>query len=258
MNFKALTVEQMNRVSGGWLSPEQRSIVAKVPQLWGMKEDIEEAHADLVIYVPTVQLKSPALIENRAKATEGDGIHDHSVRAAIYLMLAAKELAKSPEEAIQLQSLIDDIYPDGFATTGKTYEEESGAAALLQKRLTDEKRAVLMSLTFRNTNALKIVDASITAGLLLGELETQKRHLEQELAESATPSASEVKRAQYNWIDMAKMVVKHTNRALNKKKLTQKEHDDFLESLVSALQVAERRLSKTELVPSNLPEEKKS
>jgi hypothetical protein len=257
MNFKALTIEQMNRISGGWVSPEQRSIVAKVPQLWGMKEDIEEAHEALVIYVPAVPLKNPALIENRAKATEGDSTHDHSVRAAIYLMLAAKELAKTPEEAAQFQNLLDDIYPDNFATTTKTYEEESGAAALLQKRLTNEKRALLMSLSFRGTNAAKIVDAAITAGLLLGELETQKRHLEHDLAENATPSAGEVKRAQYEWIGMAKMVVAHAGRALKKQKLTQKEHDDFLEPLVSALQVAEKRLGKTEPTPSNLPEEKK-
>jgi hypothetical protein len=246
MNFKALSVEQMNRISAGWLDTEQQLIIAKIPQLAGMNEDLQEAHQNLAIYIPAGAVKSPALAENRNQAKEEDTTHDCQVRAAIHLLLAAKALAKNEEVANNLLRVLEETFPDGFGTTTRTYEEEAGAADLRQKRLTDPIKGVLKGLTFQGTNALEIVEQSINAGLALGKLEQQKRQLEQELSESAPPSAGDAKRAQYEWIDTAKLVVKNATRALKKQKLIQKEHDAFLGPLFAALEIAERRAEKSE------------
>ena len=246
MKYNALNVEQMNRVSAGWLGSEQQPIIAKVPQLAAIKEDIQEAHQNLALYVPAVVPKSPALLENRNKAKGEDVTHDRKTRAAIHLILAAKVLAETEDTANQLQRVLDEVFPDGFGSTSKSYEEEAGAADLLQQRLKDETRGILKGLTFQGTNALEVVEGSINAGLALGQLEGQKRQLEQEISEIAVPSAGDAKRAQYDWIDTAKLVVKNATRALKKQKLSQKEHDALLAPLYSALEIAERRAAKPE------------
>jgi hypothetical protein len=236
-----LTVEQMHRVSSAWLEEDNKNRLLKIRQVAGLVPDLEAQHKTLAVYTKQPE-DHPALAKNRAEAKARDSRHDRLVRGGIHLLLARAALAETPEEETEAQELLALVYPEGFDATAKTYEEEAGAAGLRRERLSDEVRARLKAITFRGTDALAAVEGAIAEAELLGRSEVEKRQLERELKEqSQSASAAAVKRAQYDWIETARLVVQGLSQAVKRGTAVATEAEALLEPLTAALVVAEER-----------------
>ena len=192
MALRSLLLEEMVRISEPWLDSDKEAyrILNGNTVLAGIQPLIAQAHAALTAALPTDH--SERVAQLTAAMAEADGEHDRRLRAVYETLCVLAPL----DGTGQIKPLLEKLLPDGLAHNSRTYRAEAGYASLVQSRLTADDRALLASQGVGQTTALSLVEAWLSAGRRLGELEEERVQLEN-TGRSAAGAANE---ARLGWI----------------------------------------------------------
>jgi hypothetical protein len=236
-----LSTEKMTSLSNVLLT-ELREKLEKIPQAALVLPELEVAHRELVIArdsPPPVNEQLRLLINQMSVL---DLTHDRHFRAGYWLLQSQKLIAialnRDTDEAI-LEELSNTIYPHGLSGTSLKYEEEEGAALLLERSLEGEFRSRLKMLTttFESGEVftlLSSVEKHIEVAKELGIAERQKKKLQEQEILSSTPTAVDERRARQGWMEVVSMLEASLSLALRRKTTTQLVVDELLGGLQRA------------------------
>jgi hypothetical protein len=236
-----LSTEKMTSLSNVLLT-ELREKVEKIPQAAMVLPELEVVHRELVIArdsPPPVNEQLRLLINHMFAL---DLAHDRHFRAGYWLLQSQKLIAialnRDTDEAI-LEELSNAIYPHGLSGTSLKYEEEEGAALLLERSLEGELRSRLKALTttFESGEVfmlLSFVEKHIEVAKELGIAERQKKKLQEQEVLSSTPTAVDERRARQGWMEVVSLLEASLSLALRRKTTTQLAVDELLGGLQRA------------------------
>jgi hypothetical protein len=233
MALKDLTTQQMARTSGKWLGALKPSIL-EVPELGGSVLILERVHNGLHLPARDAAPLSDPLRQLIVEQKALDLRHDALIRGLIHILLGYSYLEEGPE-ATRLSHLVEDLFPLGLELITQTYEEEAGAAGLLEKKLSPEVRGALQGIPLLGGNALERVLELVQKGKQIGDLEDQKRSLRK--AQDAAPSDPKLSVARTHWIRGVNAFLNNLGVA----DVSEETRQAILEPLREALAVAERR-----------------
>jgi hypothetical protein len=231
MSKLRLSTEQMTSISNVWLT-ESRGTIEAMPSTAALLPDIEATHGDLVIARDT----PPPVYAL-------DLTHDRYFRCGYRLIQAQEALAVALEhkdEEARLEALEKLLYPHGLLGTTLSYEEQEGAALLLERSLTDEvkKRLQSISMTMESgetVHLLAMVEEHTAAAKELGIAERQKKKLQEQESSSSVPSAIDERKARLAWIQVANTLESVVALAVKRKTLP----PEAAKVIVGALEEAE-------------------
>lgn len=234
MAFKDMTVPQMIRITGRWLSAD-RGFLEKIPELSGSLRMLQKAHDGLKAPVAAPEIDSIKQIQGEENLT--DGHFDRKLRGIVMCFAAFAELVLDNAKAERFLQLSKELLPSQLSTVNLTYEEEAGTAESLETKLTDALKLELSALPTPGGRTL--VDEFkdlITFGKRLGVLEDQKKKLQHELA--GTPSTDAQRRdARLLWIRTINAFLGIVDIA----EISKEEREHLLEPIKSAEEVVSRR-----------------
>lgn len=212
MSLRDLSTQTMVSLSAAWLDPAHaRALIEALPTAAGLLPKVDAAHRRLLKTQPDKSKTrlSPALSALQTEQAEVDVIHDRNARGAYSVMNGFAELASNDDEAGAILALRDKLFPPerGMNVTKMGYADEAGEAALVEKRLTDEDRALLKKLPIPGGTLFDAHKARVNAGKKLGELEQQRVTLEASDADKAGFKQGDALRARNGWIKVMRTLV---------------------------------------------------
>jgi hypothetical protein len=246
-----LTTEKMTSLSNVLLT-ELRDKLEKIPQVAAMLPDIEAVHKDLVIArdsPPPINEQLRDLIQQMFAL---DLTHDRNFRAGYWLVKSQQSIAaalnRELDEAI-LDALEKTLYPHSLSGTLLKYEEQEGAALLLEKSLDDNLKTRLKTITTTIEGGevfslLSFVEQHIDSAKTLGIAERQKKKLQEQEIQSTAPSAVDERKARQGWIEVMSGLESNLSLALRRKTATQPDADEILRGLREAEAKADQEHAK--------------
>jgi hypothetical protein len=209
MGLLGISAAKMFRISKRWIS-DRRPLLEGLPEGKALLPKIEEAHQGLLI-LSNRREDPPELTAIRVNQDGTDARHDIFLRVGFGKLELLIELSEDPNEKKMLLALRDFLFPGGLLMTTRSYDEEAGAAEMLEQRLKNEPKDQLKEIPIKRDYSLQdLVNDYISHGKKLGELENQKKALLQNAPEG--PSRAEVQKARHYWIRVARAL--ETNLAL--------------------------------------------
>lgn len=205
MVLRYLTVQQMKEASRRWVEPgEPRTLLEGYPQTRGLLGDIQQAHDGLLEYLPIPPL-SKILEQIRDRQQSLDDSHDGLLRGSYRMLTAHADFAPNKEESKRILQLRDTLFPNGLNGTQLSFREQSGAAQLLEQRMTDEVQSQLKQiLVSEGQTLLDKVLLLISIAKQLGVLEDQKEEAAKTLTAQQGPSDGEVRRSHLRWMQVVR------------------------------------------------------
>lgn len=244
-----LSTEQMASLSNAWITDHKNELVG-IPQVAGILPSIEDAHEGLVIITKSPPPSSEKLREMTRRQQILDLIHDRSYRVGLRLVQTQTALAVAknlPETEKQLEILEKTIYPKSNQVPFMSYEEEEGAALLLERTMSEQESVVTLAKQIQTTlpsgesiSLLDLIEDHIAAAKELGTLERQKKKLLAESGASQGLTESDAKKARQTWIEMALLLEGALKAALRKGTATQQLVDGVLGPMREAEKEADR------------------
>jgi hypothetical protein len=252
MSKYRLSTEQMSSISNAWMTEHRASLTA-LPQVAGIFPDVEDAHNHLV-----VASKLPLPLEEQVRVISKqqvgvDGQHDRSYRAGLRFIQAANLIAEARgfvpmvKQASEVESA---VYHKGASGVLLSYEEEEGAALLLEKKIQEsvglQKALTGFEIKFPNGETIslwQLIEAHITDGKELGVLERQKKKLQEASGDTnATPEGTE-RKARQSWIEAANLLESNLRAAVRKGSITQQNADAILKPMRDAEEEADKKFA---------------
>jgi hypothetical protein len=256
MSLRDLSTQTMVTLSAAWLDPAHaRSSIEALPTAAGLLPKVDTAHRRLLKAQPArAKPKTPPeLTAIQVEQSETDVVHDRNARGAYNVLTGFAELADTDEQATAILGLRDKLFPPerGLNVIKMSYADEAGEATLVEKRLTDEDRALLKKLPIPGGTLLDAHKARVNAGKKLGDLDQQRVALEAKEALKAGIKSGDALQARNGWIKVVRTLVDAID--LDEPSVTVRKR--ILQPLEDAERKAEkRRLSKASGEPVE-PEE---
>ena len=236
-NLNLLSTEKMLALTQIW-TVDHRPALAAAPQTAGLLVSLDAVFTRLSASAKRAPVATSAKEVYKIQR-DTDQIHDHLLRGNFFLFTALAHYAAANNnhaEAQALLSLRDQLYPDGLSGTTLSFEEEAGAAKILEDQLTDAIRATLKSIVVSpNGNLLEKVVAQIEHAKKLRVLEQQKKTAQQ--FDATTDHAdNEERKTRYDWID----TVRTLERSLRLARKNQNISAEIEAKLLSGLREAQK------------------
>jgi hypothetical protein len=207
--------------------------------------DIEAAHKDLAVVAaspPPVNEQLRAAIQ---KLDDLDDVHDRFFRAGFRMVQTQEALAIAlgqPALQAEIQRLESTIYPHGLTGTSLKYEEEEGAAVLVEQALNNDAsikdRLNRISTTLETGQTITLlfcVEAHIKTGKEIGTTERIKKKLQEQEAAPKDPNAIDGRKARFAWVDVAHAMERNASLALRRGTAT----PELIKDILGGLQAAE-------------------
>lgn len=177
MALKRLSTAQMISLTKDWVTPGTavRLAFERVLCLKALLPHIEDIYARVLAAERLGQAKSHD--ELTRELGKVDKVHDNIVRGIYYSFEAEYYFALARddhEQAEALQAMRRYTCPEGLATVGLSYRDESGQTDMVAARLDHEDRNFLASIPVIGGTLLNRVDDWIQAGQTIGALENQR------------------------------------------------------------------------------------
>lgn len=247
MSLRRLTVEKMVALSEAFLAAHQKAL-AQIPQTAGILVSIESAHKNLFRMQEQVSTSPPTVREIYKKQVKLDQQHDNYYRCAYHqlISLVALYYARGDEKRAELLTqLRDTIYPDGLAGINYSYDEEAGAATLMERAMTDEVKMLLRGIVVEQTatetvTLFNVVQLQILLAKEIGVLEKQKKDAAAAEQQQHSVTLRDHQRAIDAWINAFRTLERALRLAIHDKRLTKEEAAAFLQDIRDAEDKADR------------------
>lgn len=234
MALYRLSTETMIDLSKAWTITRRRELEV-IPQVATILPIMDSAHKGLFVFTGKESNEVSAVKTLSKKQSNADQQHDDYYRGGFYFLTSQVSLcaALDREEEVQvLQDLREHLYPDGLFGVTRSYSEETGAADLLERRLTDDIKDKLKTFLVRpGLTMLDVIELQIKKARELGELEEEKRRLVAFEAQNPTPSLGDERRARFDWIEAVRMLERTLRLAVRQKTTTEQAANSLLETL---------------------------
>lgn len=234
-SYRLLSTEQMSSISRAWLV-EQRPILEGIPQTQGILSNIEAAHKGLAIVVGGPPSKSQQVRELHRRITTKDNRHDNLLRLGYSqcTVLAAYAAANdNSDEEADWFDFRKTLYPNGLRGSMLSYDEQEGAAVLLEKRLDSAMVAklanVVIHLGGKPETLLSLVQEQINLAKEIAVLARMKGKLED--TEDNSPTAGDLRRARNSWIEASHVLESALRLAVKSQATTQEKADELVKRL---------------------------
>jgi hypothetical protein len=243
MSLRRLSIEKMIALSKAFLEAH-RDDLTKIPQAAGILVSIESSHNGL-FRVNDQLSKAPAVVrELYQQQVKLDLQYDNYYRSTYYHLIAliALNTARGQESKVkELTALRDFVFPDGLAGVNFSYDEESGAATLLERSLTEEPQQQLKGIHIEeSTTLLDLLLLQISIGKEIGALEQQKKEAQAAEQTNPGPTLRDQQRAAESWINAFRAMEQALRLAVIDKRLTKEAAKVFLRELNEAEEKADR------------------
>ena len=205
MGFNAFDVPTMVAVSDPWVDDaKDKPLLEAQPLIAGLVPILVSSHRGLLRIRIT-----PSDLEAKAKALSDlafalDNDHDARYRALHAVFTGCAAVSEAPQREV-LESLRDELLPEGLAGTQRTYLAESGAVELADSRITPEKEQILKGVEVAGKNLFQLFNEWVAVGRKLGDVERERARLS-ETTETRT-TAKDVQQARYTWIRAVKALL---------------------------------------------------
>jgi hypothetical protein len=241
-NLNLLSTEKMLALTQYW-TVDERTLLTATPQTAGLLVSLDAAFTRLT----HAAKRGPAPTGARdiyKKQRRVDLIHDQLLRGNFYYLtaLACYAAAAGDEVAAAMYlALRDQMYPEGLAGTSLSYDEEAGAAEILEKNLSDEVRLKLKGIVITpGSNLLEKVLSQMEQAKMLRVLEQQKKAAQQ--TDNALDHANDDERkTRYEWIDTVRTLERNLRLAKRNKNLSQELETKLLQGLRDAQKEAAQK-----------------
>src|SRR5262249_43520156 len=101
--------------------------------------------------------------------------HDNLIRGCISMLRAYAYFAETPEESAAYLRIAEELFPLGMDSTTQSYEEEAGAAEMIEQKLTATIQTALEGIPLQNKKTLLTqVQEIIERARILGTMEDKK------------------------------------------------------------------------------------
>lgn len=243
MSLRRLSIEKKIALSEAFLAAH-RATLSQIPQTAGILVSIEASHNGL-FRVNDQLSKAPTVVrELYQQQVRLDLQYDHYYRSIYYHLTAIISLytARGEEDkVVAFTALREFLFPDGLAGVNFSYDEESGAAMLLERSLTDEARQLLKGIRIEeNTTLLDLLLLQISLGKEIGALEQQKKLAQATEDENPGPTLRDQQRAGEAWINSFRAMAQALRLAVQDKRLTKEAAGVFLREVDEAEEKADR------------------
>ena len=146
--------------------------VAKCAELEAFKPHVKKHHDDLAETQNTLgEVESNNLY---TLGKELDLQHDDLARLLYKLLHIMLLLAKDEETLDRIRKVIELLFPQKLTIVKRSYRDEAGEGVRREKKVTQEDRDFLQSLTIIDTNLLEVLDEWNTISRKLGKVEDLK------------------------------------------------------------------------------------
>ena len=243
-----LSTEKMVALTQNWVQ-EERAALAAIPQVAGLLVNLDSLFTRLFVVVES-DGKSEEKVRSISRQQSGtDRTHDHLLRGVFYFLTSRSNFLAAlgdEEGARELLTLRDQLYPDGLSGTNLSYDEEAGAAELLERRLTSElidrlSRIVAYQDETKTITLLQQIKLQISLAKKLRALELEKQKAEAEASASPTPTRSDARRVRLEWIDTVRTVERSLRAARRSKHTDEATEARLLKPLREASEEAQRK-----------------
>ena len=224
MSLNDLAPAKLFRISKRWLS-EHREMLELFPETKSLIPRLEEVHNGLFLLSQNSGLVSPEVLAVRDVQVRVDLRHDVLLRVGYRYLTILADLSEEPNEQAVLLSLRDYLFPGGLGMVNGAYDEEAGAAEMLEKNLTPERQTQLKEYQLKpGYSLLELVKDYIAKGKELGNLEDQKN----KLLKDTGPSRLELHQARFAWIRVARALEANLKLATSDEKILAEVLEDLL------------------------------
>jgi hypothetical protein len=242
MSKLRISTEKMTSLSYVWLN-EKRGKIEAIPQLASLVPDIEAAHKDMSIVSASPPPANELLRAAIQKLYDLDDVHDQFFRAGYRMTQSQQSLAialNRPTLSADLEQLEKRLYPHGLTGTSLKYEEEEGAALLVEQVLDDPLKARLKAIsatleTGETFTLLHCVEEHIKTAKEIGSTERLKKKLQEQEAAPKDPNAVDGRKARFAWADVARAMESNAALALRRGTAT----PEMIKDILGGLQAAE-------------------
>jgi hypothetical protein len=243
-NLNLLSTEKMIALTQYWIVDERAQLTA-IPQAAGLLVSLDAIFTELTQAANRGPVPTGAK-ELYKKQRKVDRIHDQLLRGNFHYLTALSNYAAAEEDdatAEVMLELRDRMYPQGLAGTGLSYDEEAGAAEILEKNLTDKDKAMLKGIVVSpKSNLLEKVLSQIEQAKALRVLEQKKKNAQQ--SDAALDRADdEERKTRYDWIDTIRTLERSLRLAKRNKNLTAEAETKLLQNLKNAEKEAAQKVA---------------
>jgi hypothetical protein len=203
-NLNELSTEKMVALTLYW-TKDERALLSSIPQAAGLLVSFDSIATRMFV---VVKHELPPLLLAKdlyKRQTATDRTHDHILKGGYYQLSSLSHFAAADGDEARSASFLtlrDQLYPDGLGGSLLSFDEEAGAAELLEKRITDEMRAALKSIvTDQGVTLLARIEKQIEKAKELRSLEQQKIKAQEEADGAPIPSGNEARKVRYEWIN---------------------------------------------------------
>lgn len=243
MGLKDLSTAEMLDISGVWLeaSTPGGGLIAKTKSLSNLVVFVQEAHDGLSqSQIPAANPNEKKLKELADKNVKLDRRHDAVARCIIRVLGGLAEGAKNSERRELYLDTSAALFPDGLASTQKSYAGQAGNAAEVDKRLEPKHRELLASIVTPDGKLSEHVARWRKRAKELGDSDKERTRLAAEKTDGVTKG--DVVEARNQWIRAADVLV----RAIPLAKLSEEDALKITQGLTKATDRATRRGGKSE------------
>ena len=243
-----LSTEKMVSLTQAWIQ-EERAALSAIPQVSGLLVNLDSLFKRLFVVVESDGKAEEKVRGISRQQASTDRTHDHLLRGVFYFLTSRANFlaALGDEDGLkELLTLRDQLYPDGLSGTNFSYDEEAGAAELLERRLTDELSAKLSRIVAyqdetKTITLLQQIKLQTSLAKKLRSLEQEKQKAEAEADANPTPTRSDARKVRLEWIDTVRTVERSLRAARRSNNTDEVTEQRLLKPLREAAEEAHRK-----------------
>ena len=236
-NLNELSTEKMVTLTQYW-SKDERALLSSIPQAAGLLVSFDSLATKLFVVVRQDATPSQQVKDLSKKQSATDKTHDYLLRGGFYQLSALANFASADGDETRAESFLvlrDQLYPDGLGGSLLSFDEEAGAAELLENRITGEIKATLQAIiTDQGVTLLERIQQQIEKAKELRTLDLQKTKAEEEASASAAPSGGDARKVRYEWINATRTLERSLRLAKQGGSLTDETEKKLLRELRAA------------------------
>jgi hypothetical protein len=243
-----LSTEKMVSLTQNWIQ-EERKTIAAIPQASGLLLNLDSLFKTLFVVVESDGKAEEKVRSISRQQAAIDRTHDHLFRGVFFFLTSRANFIASQGDEDGFRDLLtlrDQLYPDGLSGTNFSYDEEAGAAELLERRLTPEISAKLTKMIAyqdetKTITLLQQITLQISLANKLRELEQEKKKAEAEAEANPTPTRSDARKVRLEWIDTVRTFERSLRAARRAKTTDAATEALLLKPLREAAEEAQRK-----------------
>ena len=209
LSLKNLTTSVMWNLGDALTNPEKRRpLLAGAKELAGHLPSLERVQNGLQVARALEEKLAPhtELTAVMLDAQAVDAVHDDDVRRVDRGLDFAEMMAQTPATKALYQNLRKRLLPTGASIVNKSYREEAGQAALVDKELTADDKALMKKIQTPEGSMWTAHLSRVDSAAKLDQLEDKRVVLEAAI-KNLPGSAQEVKDARNTWIRVVRQVL---------------------------------------------------